>query len=365
MVIAMDKKGQVLRHMLVLVAGGLGMHSSVRTKLERQVATWRSANIRITLAGPVPVGTVLPNWILDDSLTRSYSSKLGRYLALMRVCSAILRLGVDCVYLRQGVWHPWYGRLFRKVKCFTEFNALDAVEYQSTKPTVVANYHKLTRTKWCKEAQGAIALTEEIAQSIRPFQDSVKVISNGIPETSRRAEKRRSSNDIPVLGMLVSGGYSWNGIDKLVTFARQHQDVRIEIIGGGDSLALMTLPQNVITHRYLDGSQLSNALDRFDVGVGTLALHRKGMTEACTLKVREYLAEGIPIVLGYHDTDFSAGYDYVCQVENDEFNVERNAEKLVAFAKAWKGRRIPYERTAFASFSQKEAQRLEFIRNAL
>ena len=37
--------------------------------------------------------------------------------------------------------------------------------------------------------------------------------------------------------------------------------------------------------------------------VGSLGLHRIGLTEASTLKVREYWARGIPFLLSYEDTD--------------------------------------------------------------
>lgn len=40
------------------------------------------------------------------------------------------------------------------------------------------------------------------------------------------------------------------------------------------------------------------------VCIGTLALHRKNMTEASPLKTREYLAHGFPVIIGYKDTAF-------------------------------------------------------------
>ncbi len=43
--------------------------------------------------------------------------------------------------------------------------------------------------------------------------------------------------------------------------------------------------------------------DRCHLAISTLGLHRKGMIEASTLKVREYWARGIPILLSERDPD--------------------------------------------------------------
>jgi hypothetical protein len=39
--------------------------------------------------------------------------------------------------------------------------------------------------------------------------------------------------------------------------------------------------------------------------IGTLALYRKNLEEASPLKVREYIASGYPVIIGYEDTAFS------------------------------------------------------------
>jgi len=47
-----------------------------------------------------------------------------------------------------------------------------------------------------------------------------------------------------------------------------------------------------------------NYVKRADVAIGALATYRKGMKETSTLKVREYLAYGLPVILDHHDPDF-------------------------------------------------------------
>jgi hypothetical protein len=51
------------------------------------------------------------------------------------------------------------------------------------------------------------------------------------------------------------------------------------------------------------GAELESYFERVHLGVGTLALHRKNLTEAASLKVRDYAARGLPFMLAYHDKD--------------------------------------------------------------
>ena len=105
-------------------------------------------------------------------------------------------------------------------------------------------------------------------------------------------------------------------------------------------------------------------LARADVAIGTLALHRKGMSEACALKTRQYLAYGLPVVLGHEDTDFS-GADpwFLLRLPNTEANVRDHVEQIRAFVDGVKGRRVQRsEIEGRLSAEVKEAQRIEFLR---
>jgi hypothetical protein len=54
-----------------------------------------------------------------------------------------------------------------------------------------------------------------------------------------------------------------------------------------------------------------------DIGIGTLSLYKKKMEEAAPLKVRSYLAKGIPVVIGYKDTDLWEELPFVYKIKND------------------------------------------------
>ena len=100
---------------------------------------------------------------------------------------------------------------------------------------------------------------------------------------------------------------------------------------------------------------------------GTLALHRKDMDEACTLKEREALAYGLPVILAYHDSDLSeVTLDTILKIPNTENNVIENYERIRKFAYDMLGRRVDIEKV-YPYFDQreKEQSRLEFFQKIL
>jgi hypothetical protein len=97
------------------------------------------------------------------------------------------------------------------------------------------------------------------------------------------------------------------------------------------------------------------------VALGSMALHRNLMNEASPLKVREYLAYGIPTIIGYHDTDFPDGHPFILELPNEENNVESNLDKIRRFVSEVKGRRIERETIAHIDVKIKELQRFKFL----
>lgn len=102
-----------------------------------------------------------------------------------------------------------------------------------------------------------------------------------------------------------------------------------------------------------------------NIGIGTLALHRKGMKEASPLKVREYLAYGLPVILGYKDTDVD-GKDFVLNIGNYELNVNENKQQITDFVNEWSDRRVDQEQVIqLIDWEMKEQRRLKFFESII
>ena len=123
------------------------------------------------------------------------------------------------------------------------------------------------------------------------------------------------------------------------------------------------LPANVAVHGVLAREEYEPLLAVSDAAIGTLALNRKQMNEACPLKVREYLAYGLPVVIAYKDTDL-VGLDdwFLLRLPNTESNVREGVGAIKGFVERVRGRRVPRELVADRiGVRAKEQRRLEFF----
>jgi len=124
-------------------------------------------------------------------------------------------------------------------------------------------------------------------------------------------------------------------------------------------------PQNIRAPGKLSRKEYEPLVAACTAGIGTLALHRKAMNEACALKVREYLAFGLPVILGYNDVDIPNGAPYALQLPNSEDNVSGNIEKISAFVERWRGRRVPRNEIVHIDSAAKEQKRLAVLQRVI
>jgi hypothetical protein len=89
------------------------------------------------------------------------------------------------------------------------------------------------------------------------------------------------------------------------------------------------------------------------------------MNEACPLKVREYLAYGLPIIIGYSDTDFLERPDFILTLPNHENNVNESLSEIEKFVLKWKGKRVPRDMITHIDICEKEKQRLSFFQSVI
>ena len=90
------------------------------------------------------------------------------------------------------------------------------------------------------------------------------------------------------------------------------------------------IADHVLFHGFLTGKTLDDLFDQCPIAVGSLGIHRIGLTEASILKAREYCARGIPYVIACIDPDFPVDFPWVLRVPADESPVD--IEKIIGFA---------------------------------
>jgi len=190
-----------------------------------------------------------------------------------------------------------------------------------------------------KQVKGAICVTSDIAT----YQDKRANIQtflypNGIDLSSTKVlEDKRIDNETNIAFMC--GTFSaWHGLDLLLKSVLENKkfikknNVKIHLIGRILEKELDFINVNkldLILHGSLPSEKYIKVLEKCDIGLDSLALNRKNLSEAAALKVREYLAFGLPIYSVYKDTAIPLDFQYY-KVGNPDI------KELVSYAKEMK-----------------------------
>ncbi len=125
----------------------------------------------------------------------------------------------------------------------------------------------------------------------------------------------------------------WHGLDRVLAGLIEYYagktdrvaEVSLTIIGQGEaSEGLQQMAQQGGVKAYVnfvgpqDAQQIQGYYQKADLAVGSLALHRIGLTQGTPLKHREYCAAGLPFVFAGHDADFGPGFPYALQISDDD-----------------------------------------------
>jgi len=156
------------------------------------------------------------------------------------------------------------------------------------------------------KARGIVCVTPEIARyeaaRRRETSASIFIYPNGIVYSGKKAEDKRA--DIPKILFVASSFVAWHGLDRLLeSVGRFRGPFVLHLVGavGVNERNVAKLDPRIVLHDRLSHEAISQLAASCDVGLSSFALDRKQMTEACTLKVREYLMLGLPVYADYRE----------------------------------------------------------------
>lgn len=368
------RDGRLVRIAYVFAGADLRASAGVIKKLAAQTAAWTAEGHATEVffhahhdpwesgglnGFRVPVHLFIDEPVAGGATLPAAHRRLRTMNALV---ASVLEWRPDVVYLRYTVHYPALARLMDRIPTILELNTDDLAEYSRLLPRHKMLYHRLTRGTLLRRARGMVGVTTEIAT--RPhftrFGKPMRVIANGIDLAGIRPFPA-PAGDRPRLVFLGAPGCPWHGVDKVVELARRCPDWDFDVVGldadeqGADRLA------NLRFHGYLTRAEYERILARAVVAIGTLALHRKGMDEASPIKVREYLAYGIPAIVAFRDTDFPDDAEFLCRIPNTPGNVADHLEEIRDFVARMQGVRVPRKAIAHLDAGRKERDRLQFL----
>jgi glycosyltransferase involved in cell wall biosynthesis len=163
-------------------------------------------------------------------------------------------------------------------------------------------------------------------------------IANGIDFDAIPKRKPTDSADNTIHMIAVATIHPWHGFDRAIRGLKDYmphqkeQRVVLHIVGNGVPEVMSqyhqlvdenNLSEYVIFHGPLFGEELDEVFNLSQIGIGSLARHRSGITHLRSLKNREYAARGIPFVYSEIDDDFEQ-MPYIMKVPADESNLSIN-----------------------------------------
>lgn len=159
----------------------------------------------------------------------------------------------------------------------------------------------------------------------------------------RNIKELQDKGDINLI--CVSGCFFWHGYDRVIegmhqyyAKGKQSEEVVLHIVGEGECLEEYKklarkyglLDSRVFCYGRKVGKELDEIYDRSDIALECFGGHRKNLKLSSSLKSREYVAKGLPIVSSIQlDICNEETKAYIMSLPSDDSNV--NMEEIVNF----------------------------------
>ncbi len=343
----------------------------VAQKVEATVTCWRSLGVD---ADFIDLATAT---IGEDGLggdpggTRPRFGRAGWVLEMerrgRRLLDVLDRERPDVVYSRELVWSPAIERIAGRHRLVVEINSDRARELASSSRAAEV-FWRATAPRIRRRAAGIVAVTGELLERIGPPRVPGIVIPNGtdVPDTAptRDASTGRAR---PMFLMVVGRAAPWHGLDRLSMLAEAMPECEFVVCGDLSGEAASIGPA-VRLEAPRTGAGLATLLREATVAVGSLAIARNDMLEACPLKSRTCLAAGLPLVYGYVDPALAGDEPFALRLGEADWTSGPPVDRLRRFLqsvlgatdlgrKAWTFARDHLDR------SRIEERRLDFLRS--
>lgn len=218
----------------------------------------------------------------------------------------------DVMLLRYSSYDPFQYKFLRQVAkpVFLVHHTLEVPELALERGLLrrfKAPCEAITGRFALRHAAGQIGVTKEVLDyecaRAGTRSDTGFVYPNGFQcDENLVAEDLRGN--IPRILFVASEFRPWHGLDCFLKSAVScGAQFHVDVVGnvGADDRAHAKQDPRVRFHGRLPTDEIRALVERADVGLSSFALFRNGMEEACTLKVREYLAMGLPVYAGHRD----------------------------------------------------------------
>lgn len=338
-----------------------GSKTGAAKKVDDQANVWKLMGYQVDI-----VVLTQENFAMDwnhksDYIVFHESKGVGKLRIRYQIIKSILDEKPDILYLRDSF--PFVlPRKKAETKIVLEVQSKLQTEVFS-RSFILGAFSILLDTFYLKKIDKFIFVSTELSQTKR-FKKYIKpgkstVISNGIAlERITKLEISSKTNEFEFI-FLGQDGQPWHGVEQIIELARVMPEYKFHIVG--ISIPLINQSQNLFFYGHLTEVEYLPIASKCCAAIGTLNLKAKKMKEGSSLKLREYLALGLPVIIRYSDSDFMEYRDFILQIPDNEDPITNFTQAIDEFARYWHGRRVSRNLIAHVDMNVKERTRLSFL----
>lgn len=309
------------------ITTGRILYSGQRRQLEFEHSAAKRANIQWTT---VALHTERPQSAFEVQIPRAFRSRIllrvyGWYYGIKEGRRYDLVLFRD---MQLDVLGPFFGIFLRNrvtVHHAKEIEELTVLRGGGCHSKLAVMVEKYIKPMAMRSALGLSGVTHEIRDyEISRFphlKDRSLVIPNGFDFLSAQAVPDHRGAQELNLAFVCAEFAEWHGLDRLFAAikSKKAESIRPAVI----HLVGRLMPDDAQRARELSGAgirfevhgsipaeDVSAVLAKCHAAIASLAMDRSGLIEGTTLKVREYLAAGVPVYATHRDAGLPEDFPY-------------------------------------------------------
>lgn len=340
--------------------------NGISKKIATQAGAWCSAGHNVGYFSLTP-STQVWSGLGGISVELVTRGKLGqRLFRSLQLVDRIRAWKPDVIYFRYAYHSAGFPGLFREIPTVAEINSDDRTEYPLTLSPAKLAYHRLTRSRILTTVSGFVAVTHELGTRFATFGKPTEVIANAITLDEFTPAPPAPTSPMRLV-FVGTAGTPWHGLERIAELARLFPEIAIDIVGCTTrdwqqvTGRAESPPAQLKFHGPLPRADYEPLLHGATAALGSMALFKNQMEEACPLKVREYLAFGLPIIAAYRDTDIPDDAEYFLRLPNDATPLAQHRERIAAWLESWRQHRVARAAIAHIGTAVKEQRRLAFL----